>query len=245
MKQLLLIFLAAGVIAASAQTKLDKSIPVKAGQQVRLNFDYPELIRVSTWEGNTIAIQGSISINDGENDDAFELDINPSSEVIDIRGRIKDMENLPHRITVVKDGIKTTFRNEAEWKKYRKEHGKGNYDMVNQGLDMDIILEIKVPVRVATTVVSIYGMVEVKEFNGPLKVEATYGGVDAQITESSTGELVAETNYGRIYSDLTLRFDKDRTREEDFHTIIAAKPGNGNSYRFESPYGKIYLRKSK
>lgn len=244
MKHLTLLFTLVA-LGAAAQTKLDKSVPVKSGQQVRLNFDYPELIRVSTWEGNTISIQGSVSINDGENDDAFVLDINPSNEVIDIRGRIKDMDNLPHRITVIKDGVKTTFRNEAEWKKHRKEHGKSNYDMVNQGLDLDIILEVKVPVKVATTVISVYGMVEVKQFNGPLKVEATYGGVDALITESNTGELVAETNYGHIYSDLTLRFDSDRTREEDFHTIVAAKPGNGNSYRFESPYGNVYLRKSK
>jgi len=245
MKKILTLALVIGSVAAVAQTKLDKSIPVKSGQQVRVHFDYPKLIRVSTWEGNAVSIQASVSINDGESDEAFVLDINPSGDAIDIRGRIKDMDDLPHRITVMKDGVKTVFRNEAEWKKFRKESGKGNFDMVNQGLDIEIEIDIKVPVKIATNVVSVYGMVEVLQFNGPLHVEATYGGVDAQITESNTGELVAETNYGHIYSDLTMRFDPQRTRQEDFHTIVAARTGSGNAYRFESPYGNVYLRKSK
>ncbi len=231
--------------AVSAQTRLDKSIPVKAGQQVRLTFDYPELIRVTTWDRNEIAVQGTVSINDGENDDAFVLDIATHGDVLDIRGKINDMDNLPHRITVIKDGVKTTFRNESEWQKFRKENGKSTYDMMNRGLEMDIILDIKVPAKMQTSVVSVYGMVEVKQFNGPLRVEATYGGVDAAITENATGELVAETNYGHIYSDLTLSYNRDQVQEEDFHTVVSAKPGTGPSYHFESPYGNVYLRRTK
>lgn len=244
MKSKLIILMLFGA-AASAQTKLDKTIPVKSGQQVRLTFDYPELIRVTTWEKNEVSIQGTVSINDGENDDAFVLDINFSGDAVDIRGRIKDMDDLPHRITVIKDGVKITFRNESEWQKFRKENGKSGYDMMNRGLEMDITLDIKVPAKMQTTVVSVYGMVEVKQFNGPLRVEATYGGVDAAITESATGELIAETNYGHIYSDLALSFNRDRIREEDFHTVVSVKPGSGPAYRFESPYGNVYLRRSK
>lgn len=231
--------------ATLAQTKLDKTIPLNPGQQVRLTFDYPELIRVSTWDRNEVSVQGSVSINDGENDEAFVLDINSSGETVDIRGKIKDMDDLPHRITVVKDGNKMVFRNESEWQKFRKEHGKSGYDMMNRGLEMEIKLDIKVPANRQTDVVSVYGMVEVKQFNGPLRVEATYGGVDAALTESETGELIAETNYGHIYSDLTLAFDRNGIREEDFHTLVKARPGNGPAYRFESAYGNVYLRRSK
>ena len=245
MKNLYLIPLLFVATGAAAQTRLVKNIPVKSGQQVRVTFDYPELIRVSTWEGNEIVIEGSVSINEGESDDAFVLDVNTSGETIDIRGRIKNMDDLPKRITVVKDGKKMVFRNESEWKKYRAEHGKSGYDMTNHGVEIDITLEIKVPARIATSVVSVYGMVEVKQFNGPLRVEATYGGVDVSITESATGELVAETNYGHIYSDLSLQLDRNNIREEDFHTVISAKPGKGHAYRFVSQYGNVYLRKSK
>jgi len=237
-----LIFLAATV---SAQTKLDKHFPVKPGQQVRITFDYPKLIKVSTWDKNEISIQGTVSINDGESDDAFVIDTNVSGEVIDIHGKVKNMDDLPQRITVIKDGVKTVFRNEAEYKKYKKENGQGGFDIMNRGLDMEITLEIKVPARMQTSVVSVYGMVEVNQFDGPLHVEATYGGVDATLTESATGDLVAETNYGHIYSDLNLRPTPESIHEEDFHTVVSAKLGKGPGYRFESPYGNVYLRRTK
>ncbi|MBL7848447.1 MAG: hypothetical protein JNL40_13345 [Cyclobacteriaceae bacterium] len=245
MKQITTLALLAFSLTAIAQTKLDKTIALKAGQEVRLTFDYPKLIQVSTWDKNEIAIRGTVSINDGENDDAFVLDIDDKGGFLDIRGRIKDMDNLPHRITVMNDGQKTTFRNETEWRKFQKENGKRSYDMMNRGLDLEITLEIMIPAKVATSLVSVYGMVEVRQFNGPLFVQATYGGVDASLTESTTGELIAETNYGHIYSDLAIQLNSDKVREEEFHTLVAAKPGKGPAYRFESAYGNVYLRRSK
>ena len=72
---------------------------------------------------------------------------------------------------------------------------------------------------------------------------ATYGGVDAALQERSTGELVAETNFGQIYSNLDVKFSNDNMQEKDFHTYVSAKPGNGLRFSFESKYGNVYLRK--
>lgn len=229
----------------TAQTKLDKTVPVQSGQKVNMRFDYPELIRVSTWEKNEISIQGTVSINGGENDDAFTLDISTSGNSISIRNEIKGMEDLPQRVTVTKDGQKMTFRTKGDWQKYKEEHGGKGFNSVSQGTEMDITLDIKVPRNMETFVESVYGMVEVKGFTGPLKVQATYGGIDASLTESTLGELVAETNYGHIYSDLSLKFNKDNVRDEDFHTYVSTQPGVGPKYSFESAYGNVYLRKNK
>lgn len=84
-------------------------------------------------------------------------------------------------------------------------------------------------------------MVEVKNYTGPLTVEATYGGVDVTGPEKITGELTAETNYGQIYSNLDLKFSGSEF--EDFHTYVSTKSGNGPKYSFESKYGNVYLRK--
>ena len=94
-----------------------------------------------------------------------------------------------------------------------------------------------------TKLEAVYGMVEVRNFTGPLSVEATYGGVDAALQPSAMGELTAETGYGQIYSDLDLKFTGSEF--EDFHTVVSAKPGNGPRYNFESKYGNVYLRKPK
>src|SRR5689334_21073580 len=239
----LIIHLTVVAAAATAQTQVNRSIPVKAGQTLNMRFDYPELIKVSTWDKNEIAVTGEVSINGGESDDAFELSVDNSGSVISIRNEIRNMKQLPQRVTVMVDGQKITFRNKSEWKKYQEEHGvKAN--MVTMGVDMDIELEIKVPRNMDTRVHSVYGMVEVRDFQAPISVEATYGGVDIAISEKTVGELSAETNYGNIYSNLDFKPDTSNSREEDFHLYITARLGNGPKCRVESQYGNVYLRKA-
>ena len=212
--KLILPFLLIGT-GLAAQTPVNKSIPVQSGQKIEMHFDYPELIRVSTWEKNEISIQGSVSINSGESDDAFELITSTAGNTVNVRNEIHNLKNLPQRITITRDGQKMVFKSKADYKKYADQNGK-DYNMMSSGVDMDIHLEIKVPRNVETRVESVYGMVEVREFTGPLTVEATYGGVDAALAERSTGELIAETNYGHIYTNLELKFSGTTFRKKTF-----------------------------
>jgi len=239
------IFLLLGIsLSGFSQTPINKVIPVQHGQNIDIHFDYPELVRVSTWDKNEISIQGTISINAGENDDAFELITSTVGNTISVKNEIKNMKNLPHRITITDGAQKIVFRNKEELKKYQQEHGKTNYSHMSYGIDMDIILEIKVPRNTETSVESVYGMVEVKEFSGPLSVKATYGGVDAALSETAIGELTAETNHGEIYTNLDAKFSGEPSRQGDFHTYVSAKPGKGPHYSFDSKFGNVYLRKA-
>ena len=226
-----------------AQTQLNKSIPVQPGQNIVIQFDYPELIRVSTWDKNEISIQGEVSINGGENDDAFVLENSTTGNTIKIQSEIREIKKLPQRITMYRDGQKIMFRDKAELKKYQDEHG-GGYNNMSWGPDIDIQLEIRIPRNMETHIKAVYGMVEVKDFTGPLTVEATYGGVDVALTEKSVGELSAETNYGQIYSNLDTKFGGQQVKNEDFYMFVTAKPGSGPRYMFESKYGNVYLRKA-
>lgn len=242
MKTGIVLLLCLAAWSAQAQTPIDKTYTVRPGQTVSLHFDYPELVRISTWDKNEVSVKGTVSINEGENDDAFELIQTESGNSLYIENKIRDMKSLPHRLTIVDEGKKIVFRTRADYKKYADEHGK-NHEMMSWGLEMDILLEIKVPKNTLTTVKSVYGMVEVKDFVGPLSVEATYGGVDAALLEKATGELTAETNYGQIFTNLDIKFTGEGYREKNFHTWVSAKPGQGPAYSFESKYGNVYLRK--
>jgi hypothetical protein len=240
MKSVIVIITCLFTGALVAQTPVNKNYPVSAGQKISLRFDYPELVKISTWDKNEISITGTVNINGGENDDAFELFQSTSGNMIYIENKIRNLKELPHRITVVNKGEKITFKTKADYQKYREENGL-NYNVRSEGVDMDILLEIKVPKNIEVNLESIYGVVEVKNYNGPLSVEATYGGVDVTVQEKTTGELIAETNYGQIYSNLDLKFSGSEF--EDFHTYVSAKPGSGPKYTFESKYGNVYLRK--
>ncbi len=223
-----------------AQTKIDKVIPVKAGQNLKMHFDYPQLIKVSTWDKNEVAITGKVSINAGENDDAFVLDQSENGNQITIRAEIRDMKNLPRRYVVTRGEQKMVFKDKSDFKKYQAEN-PGAYNSISMNAEIEIELEIKVPKNMETRVESVYGMVEITNFTGPLTVDATYGGVDASLQEVSTGELIAETNFGQIYTNLNLKFTSNK--DEDFHTYVSATPGKGPRYSFESKYGNVYLRK--
>jgi len=235
----ILISLFTGVLAA--QTPVNKVYPVTAGQKISLRFDYPELVKISTWDKNEISITGTVSINGGENDDAFELFQSTSGNMIYIENKIRNLKELPHRITVMNNGEKITFKTKADYQKYCEEHGR-NFNQRSEGVDMDILLEVKVPRNIEAKLESVYGIVEVKNYTGPLTVEATYGGVDVTVQEKTMGELRAETNYGQIYSNLDLKFSGSEFK--DFHTQVSAKLGSGPRYSFESKYGNVYLRKA-
>src|SRR4051812_46512733 len=159
MKTYFLLMLCLFTVSAAAQTIISKTIPVQKGQKLKMKFDYPELVKVTTWDKSEISFEGRVSINGGESDDAFRLDINTSGGEISIRNEIRNMDAIPHRITVIRDGEKMVFRNRAEWRKYQDEHG-GKHSMMNEGVEMDIQLEIKVPKNMETYVESVYGLVE-------------------------------------------------------------------------------------
>jgi hypothetical protein len=226
-----------------AQTQVNKSIAVSPGQSIVIHFDYPDLIRVSTWDKNEVSIQGTVSINNGESDDAFELLTSSSGNTVSIRNEVRNLKDLPQRYTIVDGAQKITFKNRAEMKKYQEQNGR-QFDVMSCGVDMEIVLDIKVPRNVKTKVESVYGMVEIKDFSGPLDVEATYGGVDAALTERATGMITAETNYGEIYTNLDAKFGSEGKADKHFYTNVSAKPGSGPEYNFESKYGNVYIRKA-
>lgn len=240
MKSLVVIIICLFTGALAAQTPVNKNYPVSAGQKISLRFDYPELVKISTWDKNEISVVGSVSINGGENDDAFELIHSTSGNTIFIENKIRNLKELPHRITIVNKGEKITFKSRADYQKYCEANGR-NFNQRSEGVDMDILLEIKVPRNIEVKLESVYGMVEVKNYVGQLTVEATYGGVDVTVLEKSMGELTAETNYGQIYSNLDFKFSGSEF--ENFHTLVSAKLGSGPKYSFESKYGNVYLRK--
>ncbi len=237
MKILLVCICCALYMGANAQATVTKSYPAQAGQQINLKFDYP-IVKISTWDKNEVSVVAHVDINDHENDSAFEV----NEEIVDgamvIKNRIKDMNSLPRRYTIVRNGVKTVYRSREQ---YEEARNGGGIEQTYEGLDMHITVEVKIPANCTTSLNAIYGIVELADFNAPIKIDAVYGGIDATIATATTGKLEATTQYGQIYSNLEIKIT-DHT-ERDFYNSITAEPGKGPSYSFTSPYGKIYLRK--
>lgn len=224
--------------AVCAQTQLSKNYEVKKGQKVSFAFDYPALVKISTWDKNEIEIKGSVSINDGKNNDAFRLTSTVSGNSLFIDGKIGDIKAIPQRITIRENDEKLSFENREAYEKYCREQHR-TFSNMSMEPSIDIELEIKVPGNTETKVDAVYGLVEIRNFTGPIAVNATYGGIDATIPEKTN--VSAETSYGQIYSAADIKFSNTDVR--DFHSAVTANAGKGPGSSFISRYGNIYLRK--
>lgn len=240
--------LIAGILACTgltfAQRKIEQTVPVRSGQTIQMSFDDPELIKVHTWEKNEVLIRGEVSINRGENDDAFEVVVENTSGAVSISSRLRDRDKIPGR-TLIRKGdqeyyFPTNDHKDPAIMKFLEENG-GSYTYMSNGIIRDINLEVWVPQGVATSIKAKYGLVEITNFNAPLQVDAKYGGVDATVVASKTGDLIARTKYGEILTNLDVKFAP--VDEQKNWTEIKTTFGNGPAYVLESHYGKVYLRK--
>lgn len=241
MKTIFLCFCCFLLLGANAQTTVNKTYALKSGDKIELDFDYPKVLRISTWDKNEVSVTAHVSINNGENDTAFVLEEKNEYGVLSIKNKIRNMDKLPRLYTIIQDGKKTIFRSKEDLREYTAKNG-GAHRITSEGVDLEITIEVKIPANaVATNVKSTYGIVEMVNFNAPANINATYGGIDATVAAAATGKLQATTSYGQIYTNLDLTLT-DKT-EKDFFTSFTAEPGKGPTYILKSTYGKIYIRK--
>lgn len=249
MKLRVLTVLLFAITIAQAQTTVEKTFQVQSAKELSLEFDHPNL-SIQTWDKNEILIKGTVSINSGENNEAFELQSTNEGGLLRINSFIKDKENLPKQITIKKGETEYVFKakdfNDPKVQKFLEEN-KGEYDYMSSGVLIDIDLQIFVPKNLKTSVDAKFGIVEFKTFEAPLRIVTKHGKVDATIPPT-IGDITVRSRFGEIMSNLDIKFDEhtmDRTqkRNNNSWTEITAHVGKGQSYFIESKFGTVYLRK--
>ena len=181
LKILLGVFLSSGLFA---QTPIQKTVNTVKGQKVYIEAKHAN-VHISRSTNNQINISGTIKINNGENDDAFQLEVKELGEDIHIISEVENYDKLPHMLMYKKDGKKYYEKIDQD------EHKKGNRYSVDEngthlsyGVIIEIDLNIAVPKHIALDIESTYGKVSLKEFNGPLRIDNTYGAIDAIFASS-------------------------------------------------------------
>ena len=248
MKPILVLFLLLSS-SAFAQTKIEKSIPIKSGQRLVLQLDHPN-VKIQTGTGTEVMITGTVSINQGEHDAAFGFDVNTTSSEVKVVSSLKDKENIPHRITIKKGDreyyFKTANFHDPEVQKFLAENGN-DYSYRSSGIQMDINLVVTVPRNTQIQVEAKHGMVEVLSLDAALTINAKHGGIDITVPTGAKGRITARCQYGEILTNLDTKFDQvpGGGKNGKRWTEITANLGAGPEVIVESKYGNIYLRKSK
>ncbi|WP_276680758.1 hypothetical protein [Empedobacter brevis] len=240
MKTQLNIFLFLFSVALCAQNNYKKTFSIRDKENLILKFDYPQLVKITTWDQPTIEISGKVNISDGAQNASFVLTENSDESGKIIEGKIENYSDLPQRIIAINGDEKIAFKSKEELNLYTKKHNV-NFQTIQYSASVDIVLEIKVPKHIKTQIEAKYGTVEIDQFNGQIVAKSTYGSVDAKINEKEIGKINVENFYGKFYTNLTLPIET--VKKDDFHTIITSSIGNGVLQEFSSKYGNVYLRK--
>ena len=239
-RALLCLLLTGGLQMVYAQSIIEKRYPTSKDQPVTLKFSYPK-VKVSSWDRNEIYVRAVVNINNNRQNDRFELlDRSVEGRLI-IRDSI-DTKGIDQQYYVEINGVKKHFETRADFENYREAH-KDEKIAAYSTTDMNIQIEVKLPVKDYITLQSKFGLVEIESYSGPLTVQTEFGKIDAKLQETNVGKIKLSNHYGKIYSDFNLKpIEKE---DKAFYTSITALPGTGPAYDLSSRFGNIYLRNVK
>ena len=259
MKQLIaLLYLYSIALTLPAQTQISKTIPAVEIQSADFNFQRAD-VTFSTWDKNEILIEGVVSINLGEVDDAFSIDVNSRNGQVSIATSV-ELDNIPQGTFVTKNGktIKVDKGNNSI----------SNYDCITNGHFVEIDLTVKIPRNLAIDIESLYGRISIENIVSQVTVHNTYGSVEARVaTENKLGDIdlkstyaevdlslpknteasmELKTDYGQIYTDLDMNIKSNKSMKRSFmgEKIKSTLNGGGTKIKLESNYSNVYVRQT-
>jgi len=77
-----------------AQRIVEETLPLSKNQEVKLEFDFAEDIKISTWDKNEVYVKATVNINVGEDNDKFQFNTKKGSGFVRIESEIKDLDKL-------------------------------------------------------------------------------------------------------------------------------------------------------
>ncbi len=231
----------------SQEEVITKSFPVKKSAKIALTFKYPELVQIKTWDKDEVQIKSTLYINEGKDNDSFQLTTRESKGALEVKsniegiskfkntsyyiGRDSDDDNTEGDVIISKNGSTTTIGR----------RGGGRYN----GVRISVILEVMVPKNTDLYVNAQYGMVEVIDLPRNISVEAKYGGADISLAESTVESLWAATSWGQIYANLSQKMNIGGNDMPGKEMTARISDGGGNkSVKVDSEFGNVFLRKN-
>lgn len=238
------------------QTQISKTIPANNITSASLSFEYAD-VTIKTWDRAEIEITGTVLINQGKNDDEFDMEINEKNGKVSISTSV-DAEALPKSIWGKKNG-KSMRINQGE---------VDDHNCITYGSQIENKLIIMIPSNLELESSSIYGTTTVEGFTNSIKINNTYGFINASakaISKSNTIEFTSiyaavdlslpstakvdmelKTDFGQIYSDLDMEIETNRSMSKKMFgdKIKSTLNGGGKKIKLESNYSNIYVRES-
>lgn len=92
-KILVLILLSLTCYALSAQKIIEKTFNYSGKQQVDLNLQIADSIKISTWSKNEVSVKASVSIADNRYNDDYKVEFDEAGNTVSIKAKIDSKRN--------------------------------------------------------------------------------------------------------------------------------------------------------
>jgi len=210
-----------------AQRIVEETLPLSKNQEVKLEFDFAEDIKISTWDKNEVYVKATVNINVGEDNDKFQFNTKKGSGFVRIESEIKDLDKLYGNCTtiIIEDGDTTIIN--------------GNHTK------MDLLFEVFLPQKTELTLSTINGDIELQGLTGPLDISTINGEIDLHIPSSHKANIEMSTINGTMYTNLDIDLTEEKTNLCKVGGDVKTKlNGGGVSIDLETINGVIFLRKA-
>lgn len=243
----LLIMIASAIYA---QTEIRQEFDISGVKEINMNFKFPEFVKVRSWDGDKVLITGSAMVNLGKNDKNFVINGDKQSESLYITSEIRDIDQIPIRLWARGANGTVHFFNAKDWnspevQQYIEENP--DHRSISNGVIKQIKLEILVPRNVALNINCKFGLLEIQDFDAPLNANSKFGGIDISFISGASGDLIAKSKFGEIYTNLEVDFNgRDGFSKEPNKWLVVQSRlnGGGKSFILESEHGDLFLRKN-
>lgn len=241
-------------LIGQAQEKKTQTYQLNGANKISLNFEYPHVIKIRTWDKKEVQVISHVDINDGKDNDNFTLTEKSSGNILSITSELKGLDRYENvymsgrdeydekdevdelnedkeKVTITRNG-RTITSGKKGWK-------------ANRGVEILIELEVYVPKNTPLEIDAKYGIVEVIDIPDDIRVMAKFGGADLSIKESDLSYLSAATSWGQIFSNLDkkFKFKGDDMIGKEMRAEISGS-SRGSNIKVETEFGNVFLRKN-
>lgn len=225
---LLVLFCSASMLS---QRLVEKQEAVSKDETIYLNLKFANDIKVEQWDKDQVAIEVSVSIDDGEGNSYYDLKTKRTSGELKVYSDFGDY-----------------------FKMKQEKRNRNNHYYNHSSTEIDYV--VKIPRNASLRVKSISGSlmantfdgtlrtdlisgdITLKKYNGDLRLKTVSGDVDVTMNKA---KIDVRTVTGTIYSDLDI--DQNGRKSSGSNTIRGVINNGDELIVMETVSGNIYMRK--
>lgn len=154
----------------TAQMTIEKEVKLLKSKKININLPYAKSIDLQSWPNNYILIKAVVSIQDGDLNHQYSLNVKEQKNSIDLSSNYGTLFSK-------KQGLLNLFRNRDMSTTIKLGKSEGREDVVIDGISVKVIYTISIPHDNMVTLESNSGNLNISHFEGELTGNITSGDV--------------------------------------------------------------------